>query len=96
MGETEKLKSKRGFAERRREIASMGGKSVPALKRSFSQNADLAVKSGHKGGKAVNSANRAFAQTGACVQGGHQGRPRLPWRRVAEGFWVAPSFLRPQ
>ena len=47
--------SKRGFAsmspERQREIARMGGKSVPSQKRSFSQNRDLASKAGRKGGQ---------------------------------------------
>ncbi len=46
--------SKRGFAslspERVRETASMGGKSIPAEKRSFSVNRDLATKAGRKGG----------------------------------------------
>jgi general stress protein YciG len=46
--------SKRGFAslsvEKRREIASQGGKSVPAEKRSFSQNRNLATEAGRKGG----------------------------------------------
>jgi general stress protein YciG len=46
--------SKRGFAsisvEKRREIASKGGKSVPAEKRSFSQNRNLATEAGRKGG----------------------------------------------
>jgi general stress protein YciG len=46
--------SKRGFAsisvEKRREIASKGGKSVPAEKRSFSQNRNLASEAGRKGG----------------------------------------------
>jgi general stress protein YciG len=50
-------KGKRGFAamspEKRREIASMGGKAVPANKRSFSQNIDLAASAGRKGGNAV-------------------------------------------
>jgi general stress protein YciG len=46
--------SRRGFAsmsmEKRREIASKGGKSVPAEKRSFSQNRHLAAEAGRKGG----------------------------------------------
>ena len=46
--------SKRGFAsisvEKRREIASKGGKSVPAEKRSFSQNRSLASEAGRNGG----------------------------------------------
>ncbi len=45
---------KRGLAalspERRREIASKGGRSVPSHKRPFSQNQALAVKAGRKGG----------------------------------------------
>jgi general stress protein YciG len=49
-------KSKRGFAsmsqERRRAIASMGGKSVPTEKRSFSRRRDLASEAGRKGGLA--------------------------------------------
>jgi uncharacterized protein len=48
--------SRRGFAsmtpEKQREIASKGGKSVPAEKRSFSQNRDLASNAGRKGGQA--------------------------------------------
>ena len=47
--------SKRGFAslslESRREIASKGGRSVPAEKRSFSQDRDLASTAGRKGGQ---------------------------------------------
>lgn len=49
-------KSKRGFAamspEKRREIAAKGGASVPAEKRSFSQNRDLAASAGRAGGSA--------------------------------------------
>jgi len=48
--------TRRGFAsmspERQREIARMGGKSVPAAKRSFFQNRDLASEAGRKGGQA--------------------------------------------
>ncbi|MBM6582709.1 stress-induced protein [Microvirga sp. BT689] len=47
--------AKRGFAsmseERRREIASKGGKSVPAEKRNFAQNAASASEAGRKGGQ---------------------------------------------
>lgn len=46
--------SKRGFAsmsaDRQRAIASKGGRSVPAEKRSFSQNRGLASEAGRKGG----------------------------------------------
>lgn len=48
-------RSKRGFAsmspEKQRELARMGGKSVPAEKRSFSQNRGLAARAGRKGGQ---------------------------------------------
>jgi general stress protein YciG len=48
--------SNRGFAsmnaERQREIASKGGRSVPAEKRSFSQDRGLASEAGRKGGQA--------------------------------------------
>lgn len=53
---TDKPKSNRGFAsfstERMREVAAMGGSSVPNEKRSFSQNRDLAKSAGSKGGSA--------------------------------------------
>jgi uncharacterized protein len=61
-----KPKSKRGFAamspEKQREIARMGGSSVPAEKRSFAQNAGLASSAGKKGGKNVPPEKRSFAQ----------------------------------
>jgi uncharacterized protein len=59
-------KSKRGFAaltpEKRREIAAMGGKSVPAEKRSFSADPKLAAKAGKIGGKNVPYESRSFAK----------------------------------
>lgn len=52
----DKPKSRRGFAsmspERRREISRKGGQSVPAEKRSFSKDPDLARSAGSKGGSA--------------------------------------------
>lgn len=39
--------------DKRRQIASMGGKAVPAEKRSFSQNKDLAADAGRKGGTSI-------------------------------------------
>jgi general stress protein YciG len=57
---------KRGFAslslERRREIAAKGGAAVPAAKRSFSRNRELAVKAGAEGGAAVKRENRTFSK----------------------------------
>ena len=51
--------SKRGFAsmspEKQREIASKGGQSVPAEKRSFSQDRELASEAGRKGGQSSGS-----------------------------------------
>ncbi len=48
--------SRKGFAsltpERRSEIARMGGLAVPAERRSFSQNHDLARDAGRRGGAA--------------------------------------------
>lgn len=48
--------SRRGFASmdpaRQREIARKGGASVPAEKRSFSQDRSLAADAGRKGGEA--------------------------------------------
>lgn len=57
--------STRGFAsmgqDRQREIASKGGRSVPADKRSFSQNRGLASQAGRKGGQASGSARHAVS-----------------------------------
>ncbi len=53
----DKPRSKRGFAsispERRREIASMGGKSIPAQNRAFARQRELAAEAGRKGGIAT-------------------------------------------
>lgn len=53
---TQPKKSRRGFASmdpaRQREIARKGGSSVPAHKRSFSQDRALAAEAGQKGGEA--------------------------------------------
>ena len=50
----EHFKSKRGFAsmslEQRRSISSLGGRSLPAHKRSFATQRDLASEAGRKGG----------------------------------------------
>lgn len=59
-------KSNRGFAlmdpERQRAIARKGGQSVPAERRSFSQNAELAASAGRKGGMSVAPSNRSFSK----------------------------------
>jgi general stress protein YciG len=50
-----KTSSRRGFAamspDQRRFIASKGGRSVPADRRSFSQDRQLAARAGRKGGQ---------------------------------------------
>ncbi len=60
-----KIPKKRGFAamsiEQRQEIAAMGGRAVPAERRSFAQDKTLAVKAGKKGGKAVAPDKRSFS-----------------------------------
>ena len=62
MSEPEK---KRGLAaltpERRREIAQMGGKSVPREKRAFSKNPEAAQRAGSVGGLKTPPENRFFS-----------------------------------
>lgn len=59
-------KRPRGFAamspDRQREIARMGGTSVPPERRSFSQNRELAASAGRKGGLAVPDSERSFSR----------------------------------
>jgi general stress protein YciG len=89
-GMEESAKGKRGFAsmdpERRREIARMGGMSVPPEKRSFSQNAGLAVRAGRKGGQSVGPADRSFARDPslAAKAGAKGGRASHQARGLAE------------
>ena len=57
---------KRGFAsmtlERRREIATMGGRAVPASSRSFSKDPELAKRAGREGGLNIPSEKRSYSQ----------------------------------
>ncbi len=59
----ERKTSSRGFAsmnaEKQREIARKGGRSVPNEKRSFSQNHQLASEAGRKGGHSSHGSRRA-------------------------------------
>ncbi len=59
------MKKKRGFAamslEQRQAIAAIGGRAVPAEKRSFSLDKGLAAIAGKKGGKAVAPDKRSFS-----------------------------------
>jgi len=56
---TDQPKKPRGFAamtpERRREIARLGGASVPNDKRTFAKDRDLAATAGAKGGASSRS-----------------------------------------
>jgi len=60
--------SARGFAsmnaEKQREIARKGGRSVPNEKRSFSQNHQLASEAGRKGGHSSHGSRRPAAAGG--------------------------------
>lgn len=86
MEETIKGKSsKRGFAsmspERKRQIASQGGKSVPANARSFSKNKELARSAGKKGGEKVPATLRSFSKNRELAReagrkGGERSRSR--------------------
>lgn len=84
MGESSGTKGgRRGFAslsaERQRAIASMGGKAVPAGKRSFSQDRGLAAKAGRKGGLSVPGAKRSFAQNRSlAAEAGRKGGTSVP------------------
>jgi general stress protein YciG len=55
--------SARGFAsmnaDKQREIARKGGRSVPNEKRSFSQNHQLASEAGRKGGHSSHGSKRS-------------------------------------
>lgn len=68
----------RGFAgmdpKRQREIASKGGRSVPAEERSFSRNPELAAAAGRKGGKSVPAQERSFSRDHSlAVEAGRKG-----------------------
>ncbi len=77
----EKPKSRRGFASmdlaKRRAIASLGGKSVPPEKRSFSTDKKLAAEAGSTGGKHVAKEKRSFsADRELAVRAGREGGRR--------------------
>ncbi len=87
--EKPKKKSTRGFVsmspEKQREIARKGGQSVPAGKRSFSQNAELAVAAGRKGGQSVDPAKRSFSRD-----------PQLASKAGAKGGQASHAGGRPK
>lgn len=63
---TQRKGGKQGFASmdqaKQRDIASKGGQSVPAAKRSFAQDPALAAEAGRKGGQAVQAGDRSFSR----------------------------------
>lgn len=62
----QKETSNRGFAsmdeDKQREIARKGGESVPAEKRTFARDPELAAEAGRKGGESVPAENRSFSK----------------------------------
>ena len=66
MSEDAPKKSNRGFAsmslERRKEVASKGGKSVLWQNRAFSKNRTLAQEAGRKGGLNSKRRTRAYKE----------------------------------
>ncbi len=66
MASKSKGTSNRGFAamdaDKQRAIARKGGESVPAEKRSFSQDRALAASAGRKGGQSVADEDRSFSR----------------------------------
>jgi hypothetical protein len=70
--------AKRGFAAmdaaKQREIARKGGESVPAEKRSFSKDHELAAEAGRKGGHSVPAQERSFSKDrGLAAEAGREG-----------------------
>jgi uncharacterized protein len=77
----------KGFAsmdrEKHLEIARKGGRAVPAEKRSFSQNHELAAQAGRKGGQSVDRKDRSFFRdrtlaAAAGRKGGHASHGQRP------------------
>jgi general stress protein YciG len=69
---------KQGFASmdqaKQRDIASKGGQSVPASKRSFAQDPALAAEAGRKGGQSVQAESRSFSRNRElAAQAGRKG-----------------------
>ena len=80
---TPRSTSNRGFASmdqaKQREIARKGGESVPAAKRSFSRNPELAAEAGRKGGESVPAAKRSFSRNPElAAEAGRKGGQSVP------------------
>lgn len=73
-------------ADKQKEIARKGGESVPAEKRSFSQNRQLAAAAGRKGGQSVADADRSFSKNrDLAAQAGRKGGESGPAHDVRRG-----------
>ncbi len=87
-------KKKQGFAsmspERQREIAAMGGRAVPAEKRSFSQNRVLAAQAGTLGGQSVPAHKRTFNDRELAKRAGQLGGSAVPAEK--RSFSRDPEF----
>lgn len=59
--------------EKQREIARKGGESVPAEKRSFSQNHELAAQAGRKGGQASQGSRNSAMRNASVTRTGTDG-----------------------
>ena len=59
--------------KKQKEIASKGGQSVPAEKRSFSQDRELASEAGRKGGEHSHGGHSSGGQGGQGGGGGSHG-----------------------
>jgi len=78
MASTRSGGGKQGFASmdraKQRDIASKGGQSVPAEKRSFAQDPALAAEAGRKGGQSVQAESRSFSRNRElAAQAGRKG-----------------------
>lgn len=67
---------------RQREIARKGGESVPAEKRSFSQNRTLAAEAGRKGGTSRGARTTSDGNTGNNVKPPQTSEERVPGYRT--------------
>lgn len=81
-------KKPRGFAalspERRKEIASSGGRAVPKEKRAFS-NREVASAAGKKGGTRVDAKKRSFSRSSElAAEAGKKGGKRSKRKRATK------------
>jgi general stress protein YciG len=90
-GKDQRSGPERGFAAmdkaRQRAIARKGGESVPAEKRSFSQDHDLAATAGRKGGQRVAAEDRSFSRNrDLAARAGRKGGRESTGRRDRAGL----------